>query len=81
VTSETVGEALPRWRVQRQLPLRQLGKLVNYGHVYVWEIEKGSKRPTPEFVAACDDRLHAGGQLIAAAARSQHVDGELSHTC
>jgi hypothetical protein len=75
VTSETVGEALRRWRVQRQLTLRQLGKMVNYSHVYVWEIEKGTKRPPPEFIAACDDRLHAGGQLIAAAARARPVDG------
>lgn len=66
--AETVGQALHRWRKQRSLSLRQLGKLVNYSHVYVWEIENGSKPPTPEFVAACDAQLQAGGQLITLAA-------------
>lgn len=39
---------------------------MNYSHVYVWEIEKGSKPPAPDFVAACDTCLRAGGELVAA---------------
>jgi transcriptional regulator with XRE-family HTH domain len=67
VNGETVGQALRRWREHRHLSLRQLGKLVNYSHVYLWEIEKGTKPTTAEIAAACDDQLHAGGQLIALA--------------
>jgi hypothetical protein len=67
---ETVGRLLRRLREVRGLSLRQLGKLVNYSHVYVWEVENGVKSPTPPFVAACDDKLCAGGQLVAAAAHS-----------
>lgn len=73
---ETVGDALRRWREHRGLSLRQLGKLVSYSHVYIWEIEKGAKPPPPEFVADCDRRLEAGGQLIAIAARQRRVEGD-----
>jgi hypothetical protein len=75
VAGETVGEAIRRWRRQRGLSLRQLGNLLNYSHVYVWEIEKGVKPPTQQFVADCDRRLNAGGQLLAIAARHRSVDG------
>jgi transcriptional regulator with XRE-family HTH domain len=68
VDGESVGQALRRWRQRRGLSLRQLGRLVNYSHVYIWEIEKGSKPPTPDFIAACDTRLHACGELVAATA-------------
>lgn len=67
--AETVGQALSRMRHHRHLSLRQLGKLVTYSHVYIWEIEKGTKPPAPEFIAACDSVLHAGGHLIALAAQ------------
>lgn len=74
--SETLGEALGRWRLLRGLSFRQLGKLTNYSHVYVWEIETGRKPSQPEFVAACDRALAAGGQLIAIAARTRTADGD-----
>lgn len=74
MTDETVGGALRRWRTQRRLTLRQLAKKINYSHVYIWEIEKGVKAPSSEFIAACDSSLQAGGQLIAAAARARPAD-------
>jgi Helix-turn-helix domain len=76
VAGETVGEAIRRWRRHRGLSLRQLGNLLNYSHVYVWEIEKGVKPATHQFVAECDRRLNAGGQLLAIAARHSSAESE-----
>ena len=66
VDGETAGQALRRWRQHRGLSLRQLGRLVNYSHVYIWEIEKGRKPPAPDFIAACDKCLQTRGELVAA---------------
>lgn len=73
MTGETVGAALKRWRLHRGLTLRGLGDEVNYSHVYLWEIEKGTKKPTPEIIARCDHKLGAGGQLVAIEARSRRA--------
>jgi transcriptional regulator with XRE-family HTH domain len=50
VSGETVGQALGRWRRLRGLSFRRLGKLTNYSHVYVWEIETGRKPPSPSLL-------------------------------
>lgn len=52
--------------------------MINYSHVYIWEIEQARKPATPEFVAACDKHLRAGGELIAAGARARQIDDEAS---
>ena len=71
MSSETFGQALRRWRKLRGYSLRSLGALMNYSHVYVWEIEQDRKQPLPNFAAACDRYLDTAGQLIAIAGQPQ----------
>lgn len=73
MSGETFGQALRRWRKLRGHSLRSLGALINYSHVYIWEIEHDRKAPLPEFVTACDRGLGTGGQLITTAARNREA--------
>jgi transcriptional regulator with XRE-family HTH domain len=50
-------------RQDRGLSLRDLGRLMNYSHTYVWEIETGRKRPSPRFATDLDRALAADGEL------------------
>src|SRR5690349_17544302 len=70
---ESVGEALRRWRRRRGLTLRALARQINYSHVYLWQVESGSKPALPAFIKACDDRLAANGELVALAEREGDV--------
>jgi transcriptional regulator with XRE-family HTH domain len=45
------------------LSLRALGRLVNYSHGYLWDLESGAKRPTVQITHALDSALNAGGDL------------------
>lgn len=67
MSGETFGQALRRWRKLRGHSLRGLGALMNYSHVYIWEVEQDRKQPLANFTAACDRYLDTGGQLIAIA--------------
>jgi transcriptional regulator with XRE-family HTH domain/tetratricopeptide (TPR) repeat protein len=77
MSDETVGEALKRWRLQRHLSLRRLADLTNYTHVYLWEIERGTKPPQSDLIARCDRVLAAGGQLIKIAAAARAISEEV----
>lgn len=71
---ESVGQALRRLRNTRGLSLRALADRINYSHVYLWQVETGSKPPQPELVKACDDHLEANGELVALAQREADVN-------
>src|SRR2546423_652596 len=52
-------------RTDRSLSLRDLGKLTNYSHVYLWEVESGRKQPTVQFAQRVDAAVNARGELAA----------------
>jgi transcriptional regulator with XRE-family HTH domain len=54
---------LRRLRRARGTSLRRLGRLVNYSHTYLWEIETGRKQPTVPIAAVLDTALGAQGAL------------------
>jgi|SRR5579885_2923257 len=56
------GRRLAELRQERGLSYRAFGTISSS---YVYELEKGKKRPTPEIAAALDDQLQAGGDLAA----------------
>lgn len=64
---DTFGEALRQKRSERGLSLRGLSELVGFSHVYIHEVERGSKRASVEFAERCDRVLRAGGRLRARA--------------
>ncbi len=62
VADPSFGRRLKELREQRGLSYRGFGVISSS---YVWELEAGRKRPTPEVAAALDDVLDAGGALAA----------------
>lgn len=68
---ETFGAALGRLRRSHEPPLslRALARLVNYSHVYLWQVETGRSRVTADLATRCDAALDAAGELIAIAER------------
>lgn len=70
------SETLRRLRSDRGLSLAALGKAVSYSGGYIWDLERGRRRPHPELAAALDVALHAGGALVAA--YEQPVPGVLT---
>ncbi|MER7165342.1 helix-turn-helix transcriptional regulator [Micromonospora sp. NPDC000207] len=63
---EKVGDILRRHRNARHLSLRQLASAVNFTYTHISQVENGTKRPSAQFVEACDRALQADGALIAA---------------
>jgi len=51
-------------RQQRGLSLRALGKLVNYSHVYLWQIEVAARPAPADLIERVDEALEAGGELV-----------------
>jgi transcriptional regulator with XRE-family HTH domain len=63
VVDPNFGPTLRRLREARSLSLRRLGKLVNYTHTPLWELETGRSQPTPAIAERLDAALDAGGEL------------------
>lgn len=51
-------------RNERGLSFRKLGRLVNYSHVYLWQIETGDRPAPPDVIRRLDAELGAGGELV-----------------
>ena len=62
---QTFGAVLSGLRKEREMSLRELGHRTTFSHVYLWQIERGEKRPTVRVAEACDRELRAGGELLA----------------
>src|SRR6266702_5103671 len=58
-------QRLHQLRTDRGLTFRGLGKVTNYSHTMLWEIEQGRKQPSPAMAARLDTALAASGQLAA----------------
>lgn len=67
---QTFGAVLSGLRKEREMSLRELGQRTTFSHVYLWQIERGEKRPTARVAEACDRELRAGGELLALLAPS-----------
>src|SRR5690349_13679640 len=59
------GRELKELREQHGLSLRRLGRIVHCSHGYLWDLETGSKRPSPAVVVLLDEALGASGRLSA----------------
>jgi hypothetical protein len=60
------GAELRRWRVRRELSLRDLGTRTRFDHSYLGKIERGTAHLTSKVAKACDQTLNAHGALIQA---------------
>ncbi|HEV7897749.1 MAG TPA: helix-turn-helix transcriptional regulator [Planosporangium sp.] len=60
------GKSLRGFRVQAGMSLSRLSEAVHYSKGYLSNIETGRKTPTKELARACDNVLHARGELISA---------------
>jgi transcriptional regulator with XRE-family HTH domain len=56
-------QRLHQLRTDRGLSYRDLGKLTNYSHTTLWEVEQGRKQPSPAMATRLDTALAAAGQL------------------
>src|SRR5436305_11499322 len=66
------GRRLAELRAERGLSLRALGELAHFSRGYLWDLEAGTKLPSPSSAARIDQARSAGGQLatLASAAPS-----------
>jgi transcriptional regulator with XRE-family HTH domain len=62
VADPSFGVRLRELRLRQGIAYRDFGTI---SRSYVWELETGRKRPTPETAAALDKALNAGGTLAA----------------
>ncbi|MDF9813162.1 helix-turn-helix transcriptional regulator [Streptomyces sp. SPB162] len=69
-TARYFAELLRSFRKSRGLTQAQLGELVHVSDSYVSAIETCERIPSPEFIAAADETLEAGGLLALA---TQHL--------
>jgi transcriptional regulator with XRE-family HTH domain len=60
VVDPAFGVTLRCLRHDRGLSLRRLGKLINYSHTQVWELETGQAQPTASQAKSLDAALDAG---------------------
>ena len=58
------GAALRRCRERQQLSQRALGQLVHASGDLIGKVEKAERRPTAALIKACDEVLHANGELL-----------------
>ncbi|MGC4805536.1 helix-turn-helix domain-containing protein [Micromonospora sp. DT233] len=65
------GHILRQHRRSAGLGLRPFAARVSYEYGYIAQVERGEKRGSPEFAAACDRVLDTGGALLAAYERDQ----------
>ncbi|MDJ0345827.1 helix-turn-helix transcriptional regulator [Streptomyces sp. H10-C2] len=66
------GELLRSFRKSRGLTQAQLGDLVHVSGSYVSAVETCERIPSPEFIAAADEALDAGGLLAIATEHLAH---------
>lgn len=71
-TARYFAELLRRFRKSRGLTQAQLGELVHVSDSYVSAIETCERIPSPEFIAAADKALEAGGLLALATEHLAH---------
>ncbi|WP_232376335.1 helix-turn-helix domain-containing protein [Amycolatopsis aidingensis] len=62
---DAFADRLRRLRRARGLSLSRLARLVHYSKGHLSRVENGGKAATPELALACDQALHAGGELHA----------------
>ncbi len=72
VVDPSFGPCLKQLRQQRGMSYRSFSVV---SATYVYELETGRKRPTPEIAAALDGELDAGGALVALVAVEQSQTG------
>ena len=60
----TLGEYLRQVRAGRGLSLRQLAKLVDGDHAYIWELEQDNKAPTEEYLSRLLRALGVRGRVV-----------------
>ncbi|GAA1288668.1 helix-turn-helix transcriptional regulator [Saccharothrix xinjiangensis] len=64
---DTFAAQLRRLRVERELSLSGLSRLVHYSRGYLSKVENGLASANPELAKSCDEALDAGGALVALA--------------
>jgi transcriptional regulator with XRE-family HTH domain len=69
--SNGFGSELRRIRSERGLSLAQLARLIPCHRGYIAQLEKGVRRPSPEFTRKLDDVLGTDG-LLAGLAQHGH---------
>lgn len=69
MSTDTLGTAIRRLRLDRGLSLAQVGALVDYSRQAVWDWERNRRTPHPDIVQALDNALNAGGRLVTLHAR------------
>src|SRR4051794_1995827 len=65
VADPNFGSLLKQLREQRRLSLRRLGQQIHCSHGYLWDLERGMKRPSVAVALLLDSALEAGGKLSA----------------
>ena len=60
------GYELRRWRLRRQLALKELADRLHHSGSYLSQIEHGRLRPTRRLAEATDQLLDASGALVGA---------------
>ncbi|MCM2428494.1 helix-turn-helix domain-containing protein [Streptomyces sp. RKAG337] len=71
-TARYFAELLRTFRKSRGLTQAQLGELVHVSDSYVSAVETCERIPSPEFIAAADEALEAGGLLAIATEHLAH---------
>ena len=58
------GERIKELRTKNRKTQEEFGKIIRYSNVYVSEIERGLKDPSPEFLTAVEDKFGASPGYI-----------------
>ncbi|NUR03233.1 MAG: helix-turn-helix transcriptional regulator [Streptomyces sp.] len=69
IADDDFGASLMRRRLSSGWSLATLAKKTNYSRGYLNNLELGRKSPSTAVAEACDQALHAGGDLIRRARR------------
>jgi hypothetical protein len=63
------SDELCRLMTERRMGVRELARLVPCNAGYISNLRSGHKSPSPQVAECCDEKLGAGGKLVALAAR------------
>lgn len=74
---DSFGRILRQHRTAAGLSLRDLDALMKYQYSHISQVERGERRPTRDFVEACERALSAGGALTEAYLREQAGDTDM----
>lgn len=70
----TFGKALRQHRQSREISLRHLGRLTQFGFTYLSQVERGERKPNTHLAERCDEALEAHGALVKAFQEDQAGD-------